>query len=133
MSDNVGSLERLAQLLERGMITREEFDREKQRLLSAPPAGEPVRTMGTMGQGASVDVAGMPESNMVWAILSTVFCCLPFGIVAIVKASQVESRWYMGDKEGAIEAAKAAATWSGIAAVVGLVLAILIVAMGGLR
>ncbi len=131
MSDNVGSLERLAQLLERGMITREEFDREKQRLLSAPrPVDEPVRPVG---QGQSVDVAGRPESNMVWAILSTVFCCLPFGIVAIVKASQVESRWYMGDKAGAHEAASAAAMWSWIAAGVGLVLGIVVVAMGGLR
>jgi len=132
MSDNVGSLERLAQLLERGMITREEFDREKQRLLSAPSqVGEPGRI--PMGQGQSVKSEGRPESNMVWAILSTVFCFLPFGIVAIVKASQVDSRWYLGDQEGANEAASAAAMWSWIAAGVGLFLGIVVIALGGLR
>lgn len=31
----------------------------------------------------------MPPTNLVWGILVTIFCCLPFGIVSIVKASQV--------------------------------------------
>ena len=30
----------------------------------------------------------MPSTNMAWAILTTLFCFLPFGIVAIIKASQ---------------------------------------------
>ena len=34
-----------------------------------------------------------PDSNLVWAILCTVLCCLPLGIVAIVKAASVEKLW----------------------------------------
>lgn len=52
-----------------------------------------------------------PDNHLVWAILATIFCCLPFGIVAIVKANQVESRWAMGDKMGAHESANSAANW----------------------
>ncbi len=37
-----------------------------------------------------------PSSNMVWAILTTIFCCLPFGIVAIVYASKVDGMWQAG-------------------------------------
>ena len=33
-----------------------------------------------------------PESYLVWAILSTVCCCLPFGVVSIVYASKVDGR-----------------------------------------
>ena len=28
-----------------------------------------------------------PDNNLVWAILCTLLCCLPFGIVSIVYAS----------------------------------------------
>ena len=37
-----------------------------------------------------------PDSNLVWAILCTVLCCLPLGIVAIVKATSVEKLWSQG-------------------------------------
>jgi len=37
-----------------------------------------------------------PDNNMVWAILSTVLCCLPLGVVSIVKSSQVSSLWFQG-------------------------------------
>ena len=31
-------------------------------------------------------------NNLVWAILTTLFCCLPAGIVSIVYAAQVNGR-----------------------------------------
>ena len=36
-----------------------------------------------------------PNDNMLLAILTTVCCCLPFGIVAIIKASQVNNLFAM--------------------------------------
>lgn len=48
------------------------------------------------------------------AILTTVFCCLPFGIVAIVYAAQVNSKLAAGDYEGALSASKSAKLWSWI-------------------
>ncbi|MBQ4916934.1 MAG: CD225/dispanin family protein [Muribaculaceae bacterium] len=61
-----------------------------------------------------------PDNYLVWAILSTVFCCLPLGIVAIVKASKVDALWAQGLQEEAIEAANDAKKWSIIGAVAGV-------------
>ncbi len=40
------------------------------------------------------------------AILVTLFCCLPIGIMAILKANEVNSRLQVGDYEGAIIASQ---------------------------
>ncbi|MEU0789879.1 CD225/dispanin family protein [Amycolatopsis sp. NPDC005961] len=53
-----------------------------------------------------------PENNMVWAILSTVMCCMPLGIVSIVKASQVNSLWFQGFHAEAHRAADEARKWA---------------------
>ena len=53
-----------------------------------------------------------PDTNLVWAILCTLLCCLPFGIVAIVKASSVEKLWYQGRHDEAIKAASDAKKYS---------------------
>ena len=37
----------------------------------------------------SPSIAGDVPNYLVWAILATIFCCIPFGIVAIVYSSQV--------------------------------------------
>lgn len=62
-----------------------------------------------------------PDNYLVWAILSTLLCCLPFGIVAIVKSSKVDILWYAGNHAEAIQASNDAKKWSIISAVVGLV------------
>lgn len=61
-----------------------------------------------------------PSSNLVWAILTTLFCCLPFGIVAIVHAAKVEGLWNAGQKELARAKASEAKKWCWISAGVGL-------------
>ncbi|MGW4062859.1 CD225/dispanin family protein [Amycolatopsis sp. NPDC004747] len=53
-----------------------------------------------------------PDNNMVWAILSTVLCCLPLGVVAIVKSSQVQSLWFQGQYAEAQKAAADARKWA---------------------
>ena len=57
-----------------------------------------------------------PDSGLVWAILTTVLCCMPFGIVAIVKAAQVDTFWAAGNDEEAARAAASSRTWSWISA-----------------
>ena len=75
-------------------------------------------------------------NNLVWAILSTLFCCLPAGIVSIVYAAQVNGKLAAGDIAGAQESSEKAkkwAIWSAIAAlVVGVLYFILIMAIGGM-
>lgn len=58
-----------------------------------------------------------PENHLVWAILATCLCCLPLGIVAIVKSTKVNELWALGDVAGAHKAAddaKKYAIWSAI-------------------
>ena len=75
-------------------------------------------------------------NHLVWAILTTLFCCLPAGIVSIVYAAQVNGKLAAGDIAGAQDSAAKAkkwAIWSAIAAVVvGVLYGILIVAVGGM-
>ncbi|WP_047452109.1 CD225/dispanin family protein [Alistipes sp. ZOR0009] len=68
-----------------------------------------------------------PKSWLVESILVTIFCCLPFGIVGIVNASRVESRYYAGDIEGAMRASQEAGKWTKVAFWLGLVVVILYV------
>ena len=66
-----------------------------------------------------------PENNLVWAILATVMCCLPLGIVALLKATKVDQLWYQGRYEEAQKAADDAKKWSIYSAVsVGIILVI---------
>ena len=53
-----------------------------------------------------------PDNNLVWAILCTVLCCLPLGIVAIIKSTKVKELWALGDKAGAQKAADDAKKWA---------------------
>lgn len=55
------------------------------------------------------------ENHMVWAILVTLFCCLPLGIPAIVFSSQVDDKMNKGDYSGAVESANKAKTFCWIA------------------
>lgn len=57
-----------------------------------------------------------PPNYLVWAILATVFCCLPFGIISIVYADKVERLWHMGEYEEAQEASDKARMWAIVAA-----------------
>lgn len=64
-----------------------------------------------------------PENHLVWAILTTVLCCMPLGIVAIIKSAKVEQLWYQGRYEEAQKAAddaKKFSIWS--AASIGIII-----------
>lgn len=60
-----------------------------------------------------------PSNYLVFAILATIFCSKIIGIVSIVFAAQVNSKWYAGDVEGAINASKNAKLWAWISVAVG--------------
>ena len=67
------------------------------------------------------------SNNMVWAILTTLFCCLPLGIVSIIYAAKVDGLVAMGNLAAAQEAADKAKSWAMWAAGAWLVLIILYV------
>lgn len=95
----------------------------------APPPPPPYGAMPP-GQPAGAP----PPNNLVWAILTTIFCCLPLGIVSIVFAAQVNGKWAAGDFAGAQESSRKAkqfAIWSVVGwAVVAVLYVLLFVVLG---
>ena len=61
------------------------------------------------------------DNKMIKAVLVTLFCCLPFGIVAIVKASEVNGKLAAGDIEGAQFSAAEADKWANYGVIFGLI------------
>jgi hypothetical protein len=68
---------------------------------------------------------GAPQQNiqnyLVPAIISTICCCLPAGIVSIIFATQVNSKLKLGDIQGAMDASAKAKMWFIIAIVAGVI------------
>jgi hypothetical protein len=81
---------------------------------------------GGPGYGGAAGYGGPPpNSHLVWAILTTLFCCLPFGIVSIVFAAQVSSKWTAGDFNGAMDSSNKAKNWAIASASCGVVILII--------
>ncbi len=78
-----------------------------------PPPGYPAPQPGWPPQRE-------PDNYLVWAILVTVLCCLPFGIVSIVYSTKVSGLWAQGRYPEAQTAADNAKKWAIIGAVVGV-------------
>lgn len=90
---------------------------------------------GVAVAGKSIAIASNVQvpNHMVGAILSTVFCCLIGGVIAIIYASQVNTKLAQGDIDGALAASKAANGWIIANVCLGLVgglLYILLMAVG---
>ncbi len=66
-----------------------------------------------------------PESNLVWAILCTVLCCLPLGIVSIIYASKVDGCYATGRYAEAVDNSQKALKWAKIGAIISAVFWIL--------
>jgi len=69
-----------------------------------------------------------PKTHLVGAILTTLFCCMPAGIVAIVFASKVDSAYRAGDFEGSLRASSTAQFWVWISVGLSVIGTILVVA-----
>ena len=65
-----------------------------------------------------------PASHLALAILVTIFCCLPFGIVAIIRASSVDSLYHAGNYAAAVGASESASTWCLWGIITGILLGI---------
>ena len=75
---------------------------------------------GRLLSGKNVEVI---NNNLVLAILATIFCCMPAGIVSIVYAAQVNEKIALNDIEGARLASQNAKTWAWVSiAVTGVVI-----------
>ncbi len=130
----------------RGEVSEAEYESEKFRLMSAnpitgasPPPWDPSQAAQppypnmtpytSYGQtyGSRPPIGyNKPSSNLALAIIATLLCCLPLGIVSIVYAAQVDSKWNAGDYYGAQQSAKNAKTWALVSIGLGAIPTILI-------
>ena len=76
-------------------------------------------------QSAPQTATQKPGNNMALAVLTTVLCCLPLGIVSIVYAQKVDGLYFAGDYAGALEASKNARKWAIIGMITGIAVGIL--------
>jgi hypothetical protein len=88
--------------------------------------GQPPQP-GWQGQQPGWQGQREPDNYLVWAILCTVLCCLPLGIVSIVYSTKVSGLWSQGRYAEAQTAANNAKKWAIISAIVGAVVAVIAV------
>lgn len=72
---------------------------------------DPYHPPGPAAAGPTVSLPPVPN-HLVWAILSTLLCCWPMGVVAIVYSVQVERRRAEGNLQGALAASRSARLWA---------------------
>jgi hypothetical protein len=77
----------------------------------APPSAAYGQAYAQWQQPSPLGQNLPPPDLLIWAILSTLLCCLPFGIPAIVYSSQVKSKYFAGNYRGAYEASEKSKFW----------------------
>lgn len=95
------------------------------------PVGE-VAAPPPYQQQAAPAAQGTVPNHLVWAILATVFCCLPFGIAAIVFSSQVSSHLAAGNYEAAMQSSNKARNWCLAATITGAVVVLISILAGAI-
>jgi TRAP-type mannitol/chloroaromatic compound transport system permease small subunit len=79
--------------------------------------------------------APQPSNHLAIAILVTLFCCLPFGIMSIIKSTQVSGLWTSGqyaEAQASADSAKKWAIWGVVAGVVVAIIYGILIAVGAL-
>ncbi len=89
-----------------------------------PYCGKTFTNFGAPSFKPNNNMSYRPDNNMVWAILSTIFCCIPLGIVSIIYALKVDELYSTGDYMGAQDAADNAKKYAQYAAVCGFIVII---------
>ena len=72
-----------------------------------------------------------PQNYLALAIISTLFCCQIFGIISIIYAAQVNSKYIAGDYVGAESASKNAKLWGFLSVGIGLLIIVIIAVFYG--
>ena len=110
-------LRALSDLHKEGILSDAEYASEKERLLS----GNTTSGLGSQSSGQQEEQPPCPPNNLAGAIFATLCCCLPFGIVAIIKATKVNGIYEREGYDAALAAAEDAKKWVLIAVAAGLV------------
>lgn len=97
----------------------------------APPSGPDHRQYNTPEKGGQGRSGGGINGTlyMVFAVLTTFFCCLPLGIAAIIYAGKINEYQRRGDYAGAHDAASKSKLFSILGAAGGLVITVIYIAV----
>ena len=88
---------------------------------------QPMNTQPPFQQPNNQQMPPQPDNYLVWAILVTVLCCLPFGVASIIYSVKVGSLYAQGDYNGAVDASQKAKKFAMIGGIGGLVIIIVYV------
>lgn len=88
---------------------------------------QPMNTQPPFQQPNNQQMPPQPENYLVWAILVTILCCLPFGVASIIYSTKVSSLYAQGDYNGAVDASQKAKKFAMIGGIGGLVFIIVYV------
>jgi hypothetical protein len=86
-----------------------------------PAAPQPAAVEHQQVAQESMPSEPCPPTNLVWAIITTVLCCIPTGIVAIIYALKVTNKYREGDIEGAKRASEVGAWWCIATIILGII------------
>ena len=87
-------------------------------------ATDPATSGRVVHQRGPVLQPAYAPNHLVEAILVTICCCVPTGIVAIAYAAQVNSKLAAGDYAGAVRDSNSAKTWCYVSLVLGIIVGI---------
>ena len=88
---------------------------------------QPMNTQPPFQQPNNQQMPPQPDNYLVWAILVTVLCCLPFGVASIIYSVKVGSLYAQGYYNGAVDASQKAKKFAMIGGIGGLVFIIVYV------
>ena len=98
--------------------------------VSATPGQSGAGATATLSAASFGASSARPENHLVKSILVTLFCCLPFGIAAIVSASRVDSAYDRGDVAEAERLSDKANGYANTALVIGLIVGVIYFLIG---
>lgn len=98
-----------------------EVDTAEQETVSVPPAlndlNQPPAIAQQVASNPQEEAPKCPPTNMAWAIITTLFCCTPAGIVGIIFAYLTKKNYRNGDYERANKMSEWGA-WAIIASII---------------
>ena len=106
-------LQGMYETIEQEAVTGVPYQPQQQTMTTDQPA--------TTTQPQPVETEPCPPTNLVWAVISTVLCCIPTGIVAIYYALKVSNKYREGDIEGAKRASEVGAWWCIATIILGII------------